>query len=82
MFECFAHEREFRFLIKQEVLDHKNHDIPFVKIKLTTLDSIPLTVVFHPKMEGWKKDNIKAVVKALNISNITFKDSELQLKPW
>lgn len=80
--ECFAHEREFRFLIKQEVLDHKNHNIPFVKIKLTTLDSVPLTVVFHPKMEGWKKDNIKAVVKALNISNITFKDSELQLKAW
>lgn len=80
--ECFAHEKEFRFLIKQDIKDHSKHDIPFVKIQLTTFDAVPLTVVFHPKMEAWKKDNIKAVVTALSISNIQFKDSELRLKPW
>lgn len=79
---CFEHEKEFRFLFKQDLHNHKNDDIPLIKLQLLNFNKLKFEVIFHPKMEPWKKNNIKSVVSSLGIKNIKFKDSELQLKNW
>jgi hypothetical protein len=79
---CFDHEKEFRFLYKQNLYRHLDDNIPFLKLKLKDFNKIKFDLVFHPKMENWKKDNIKTVLKALKVKNIKPIDSELKLKSW
>lgn len=79
---CFDHEKEFRFLFKQNLHLHMDDDIPFLKLKLKDFDKIKFDLVFHPKMEDWKKDNIRAVLKFMKVKNIKPVDSELKLKSW
>ena len=78
----FVHEKEYRFLIKQDTHSFKEDDIPFVKMKIQNFKKLKFDLIFHPKMEPWKKENIKNVIKALVSKNITIKDSELNLKQW
>lgn len=78
----FEHEKEYRFLIKQDAHNFKEDDIPFVKIKIQKFKKLKFDLIFHPKMEPWKKENIKSVIKALGSKSITIKDSELNLKQW
>lgn len=80
--ESFAHEKEYRFLIKQDLHNYKNDEVAFVKLKLENFKKLKFDLVFHPKMESWKKENIKSVLKALNAKNFNAKDSELKLKEW
>ena len=77
---CFKHEYEYRFLIKENVHKYGKEDIPFLKLKLIDFKQIPFELIFHPKMENWKKDNIRAVIKSLKLTNFSCKDSELLLK--
>ncbi len=78
----FVHEKEYRFLIKQDTHSFKEDDIPFVKMKIQNFKKLKFDLIFHPKMEPWKKENIKSVIKALGSKSITIKDSELKLKQW
>ena len=78
----FEHEKEYRFLIKQDTHNFKEDDIPFVKMKIQKFKKLKFDLIFHPKMEPWKKENIKSVIKALGSKSITIKDSELNLKQW
>jgi len=78
----FEHEKEYRFLIKQDIHNFKEDDIPFVKMKIEKFKELKFDLIFHPKMEPWKKENIKSVIKALGSESITIKDSELNLKQW
>ncbi len=78
----FEHEKEYRFLIKQDTHSFKEDDIPFVKMKIQNFKKLKFDLIFHPKMEPWKKENIKNVIKALVSKNISIKDSELNLKQW
>jgi hypothetical protein len=78
----FEHELEYRFLIKQDTHNFKEDDIPFVKMKIQKFKKLKFDLIFHPKMEPWKKENIKSVIKALGSKSITIKDSELKLKQW
>lgn len=78
----FEHEKEYRFLIKQNTHKFKEDDIPFVKMKIEEFKKLKFDFIFHPKMEPWKKENIKSVINALGSKSITVKDSELDLKQW
>jgi hypothetical protein len=78
----FEHEMEYRFLIKQDTHNFKGDEIPFVKMKIEKFKKLKFDLIFHPKMEPWKKENIKSVIKALGSKSITIKDSELNLKHW
>ena len=78
----FEHEKEYRFLIKQDTHNFKEDDIPFVKMKIQKFKKLKFDLIFHPKMEPWKKENIKSVIKALGSKSITVKDSELKLNQW
>ena len=80
--ESFAHEKEYRFLIKQDIHNYKEDDVEFVKLKLNDFSKLKFDLVFHPKMESWKKENIKSVLTSLKAKNFTPKDSELKLKEW
>ncbi len=77
---CYEHEHEYRFLIKQDI--KAKGEVQFVKLKLNNFKQIPFTLIYHPKMEPWKKDNIRRVIESFAIININCKDSELQLKNW
>lgn len=78
----FEHEKEYRFLIKQDRYWNENHEAQSVKLELLYFEDMEFDLVFHPKMEGWKKDNINAVIESLGAKNIRTHDSELQLKRW
>lgn len=78
----FEHEKEYRFLIKQDTNNFKGDEIPFVKMKIEKFKKLKYDLIFHPKMEPWKKENIQSVIKALGPTSITVKDSELDLKKW
>lgn len=78
----FEHEKEYRFLIKQDTHNFKDEDIPFIKMKIEQFKKLKFDLIFHPKMEPWKKENIKSVVMSFGANNITIKDSELELKQW
>jgi hypothetical protein len=78
----FEHEKEYRFLIKQDTHNFKENDIPFVKMKIEKFKKLKFNLIFHPKMEPWKKENIKSVIKALGSKSIIINDSELNLKQW
>ena len=67
-------------LIKQDI--KAKGEVQFVKLKLNNFKQIPFTLIYHPKMEPWKKDNIRRVIESFAIININCKDSELQLKNW
>lgn len=75
----FEYEREYRFLLKQDV-NSENEDIPFLKMKIDGFDNLKFNMIFHPKMEDWKKRNIIHVINCLGFTNISSKDSELQLR--
>ena len=78
----FEHEKEYRFLIKQDTNNFKEEDISFAKLKLLDFENLEFDLIFHPKMEEWKKENIRKVLKAIMANNITTRNSELQLKEW
>lgn len=78
----FEHEKEYRFLIKQDTHNFKGDEIPFVKMTIEKFKKLKFDLIFHPKMEHWKKENIKSVIKALGSKSITVKDSELKLNQW
>ena len=79
---CFDYENEFRFLFKQDLHKHKSQDIQHINLKLSNFKKINFELVFHPKMENWKKENIVKILQVLKVKNIKPKDSELQLKEW
>jgi hypothetical protein len=80
--QSFEHEKEYRFLFKQDMHNYSVEKIPFVKLKLNDFSKLKFDLIYHPKMENWKKENIKNVLSALKAKNFTLKDSELELKPW
>ncbi len=79
---CFDFEKEFRFLYKQNLTQHLHVDLPFLKLKLNEFSALRFDLIFHPKMESWKKENIKTVLKSLNAINVKCQESELTLKNW
>ncbi|MFN8263789.1 MAG: DUF2971 domain-containing protein [Chitinophagales bacterium] len=79
---CFEYEREYRFLFKQDLHKYKSHDISHLNLRLSDYKKLNFELVFHPKMESWKKDNIKKVLELLKVKNIKPIDSELQLQNW
>lgn len=78
----FGHEEEYRFLIKQEMFKYKGSEIGSFEILLKDFDKLKFDLIFHPKMEGWKKENFKKVLASLGVKNFNVKDSELKLKKW
>jgi hypothetical protein len=78
----FEHEKEYRFLIKQDFHTYVEEEIQFVKLKLENFKELKFDLIFNPKMEEWKERNIKSILKSLKVSNIEPKNSELQLKEW
>ncbi len=80
--ESFKHENEYRFLIKQDLKNFNEDELPHIKLMLNNFKKLKFDLVFHPKMENWKKENIKNVLAALKVHNCTIRDSELKLKEW
>ena len=79
---CFQYESEYRFLFKQDLHKYKSDDISHINLGLSDFKKLKFELVFHPKMEDWKKDNIKKVLELLKVKNIKPIDSELQLQEW
>jgi hypothetical protein len=77
---CFEHEKEYRFLLKQDLHNHKEDKIIGTSLKLRQFSKLPIEVVFHPKMAKWQQDNIKRLIKEFDLTNIKCRISELALK--
>lgn len=80
--ESFEHEKEYRFLIKQDIHNYRDDLLSIAKLKLNNFDDLKFDLIFHPKMSEWKKENIKKILKVLKLKNFTPKNSELKLKAW
>lgn len=84
---CFQHEKEYRFLLKldypagdQKSFDNEKNKI--IKAKLQDFSNFNIELIFQPKMEDWKRENVRKLIEILGLSNITTKDSEINLRGW
>jgi hypothetical protein len=72
----FSHEQEFRFVLRT----HADNS------EMTGIDSLPLDihklglkVVCHPRMNSWKKANIRSLLESHGLKN-AFEESEILLR--
>lgn len=72
----FSHEKEVRFVIRTY------QDLPKTKSVTTgslSLSDLDLKVVCHPRMNSWKKKNIKELLRTAGIAD-AFQESEIILR--
>jgi hypothetical protein len=74
----FEHEHEFRFLLKAGKRSAGEDEL--VNLKLNNFSRLKFDLIFHPKMEEWKKRNIRNVLRRLGVENFRCLDSELDLR--
>ena len=74
---CFSYEKEYRFFMRDFRGKTKSK---LVKVDIPKFEELKATIVFHPKMKEWKKQNIKLLIKKLGYDYISFKDSEVKLR--
>ncbi|MCG6191389.1 DUF2971 domain-containing protein [Maribellus maritimus] len=73
----FSHEKEIRFVIKKEkTKDNLELGINSEPLNLEELD---IKIVCHPKMDSWKKKNIKQLLINENLFR-SFENSEIRLR--
>lgn len=80
----FSYEKEFRFLLKfnsKTDKDFKYSTQKMTKMKLVNFSDIAIELYFHPRMESWKKSNIKKLIKLMGYNNVKIKASALKLSP-
>jgi hypothetical protein len=74
--QCWQHENEYRlYLIDSNPLEDSEL---VVRLKLD-FNNFKFEVVFHPKMDEWKKKNIQRVIENCDLK-IETKNSDIQLK--
>ncbi|MES2284384.1 MAG: hypothetical protein V4547_01765 [Bacteroidota bacterium] len=74
---CYKHENEFRFVAhRHNGFDDENLKVFSINIKEIIND---FEIIFHPKMESWKKENIKKILVELNLE-IKCNDSKIRLR--
>ncbi|MBC8882790.1 DUF2971 domain-containing protein [Flavobacterium piscinae] len=73
--ESYSHENEYRFLIISNNLEFRPQ---FFTIPIN-LEKLKLTILSHPKMEPWKFENLKELLKLTNL-NIELIKSPIILK--
>ncbi|GGG96482.1 hypothetical protein GCM10007415_34590 [Parapedobacter pyrenivorans] len=78
--KSYAHEKEVRYVIKinKSVL-LENKETAMILSKQIDLSSLEMKVVCHPRMEKWKKENIKKILRDAKLIN-SFSVSEIQLR--
>jgi hypothetical protein len=74
--KSYEHENEFRFVIRTK----SNLEVkPFIPVKLDKLYETRITIICHPLMDKWKKENIEYLLEAHGM-NYFFKESEITLR--
>ncbi len=84
--KSFEHEKEVRVLIKMITVKRIGNNIEtledspvdFYKIKYKNIKLIPFEIIFHPKMQNWKKENIETILFKYGFKNVKCKNSELE----
>ena len=72
----FQHENEFRFVVRKE---KNTKEIKAFNSTIKNLSELNVRVICHPRMELWKKNNIKKLLEDANIPK-AFKESEIRLR--
>jgi hypothetical protein len=74
--KSYDHENEFRFVIRtNSTMEEK----PFIPLELEKLYEIRITVICHPLMDEWKKENVAYLLEAHGM-NYRIKESEITLR--
>lgn len=72
----FSHEKEVRFVIRIYNDTQKTKSVTSGSLNLRDLE---MKVVCHPRMNAWKKENIKSLLRKAGIEN-AFQVSEIKLR--
>ena len=72
----FQHENEFRFVIRRK---KSKEEFKMFTSTINDLSKMKIRVICHPKMEPWKKNNIKLLLEEANIPK-AFTESEIRLR--
>jgi hypothetical protein len=73
----YEYESEYRFIAVSATI---NDNISKFEIQLEDLHNLDFKILTHPKMENWMYDNIRSILKNLDLTNKLMK-SEIKLKP-
>lgn len=74
--KSFTHEKEFRFVIK---LDNVDNELLGIDSQIIELKDLEMTIICHPQMPDWKKNNIKGILKSKKMQS-SFKESGIELR--
>lgn len=72
----YSHEKEIRFVVKSRKLDRQTIRLNSKPIDLKELE---MEVVCHPRMDDWKKTNVKRILRAASLYKC-FSESEIKLR--
>lgn len=72
----FAHESEFRFVVRT-----KDHHLDLAGIDSLPLDltRLGMKVICHPRMSGWKKKNVKNLLEGVGLGSV-MQESSIRLR--
>jgi hypothetical protein len=72
----YSHENEFRFVVRTN--NHHN-DVAGINSQPLNLSTLNMKVICHPRMAGWKKNNIKNLLDASGLKN-ALGESEIRMR--
>jgi len=74
--KSFAHEKEFRFVVK---LNKADNNLLGIDSQMIDLKHLEMTIICHPQMPNWKKNNIRSILKSKKMQS-SFKESGIELR--
>jgi len=74
--KSFSHENEFRFVMKLKNCD--DHQLG-IESQIINLKELEMSIICHPQMPDWKKNNIKDLLKSKNLLS-SFRMSGIELR--